>query len=248
MVNTMPDVTDTGEVKCFQSTHWSAVVTAADSAAPGAEEALENLCRSYWFPLYAYVRRQAHTPEDAQDLTQEFFRRLLEKKYLRLADRERGRFRSFLLTALKHFLVDDWRRAQAVKRGGGKLPESWDAEKAEALYQLEASDNTNPERAYDRRWAVLLLERVLERLGGEFRAAGRGEMFEELKAFLWGEGDASSHAELSVRLAVSEGAARVAVHRFRRRYQELLRTEIGRTVAHPGEIEDEVRYLLQVLN
>ncbi|HWN93832.1 MAG TPA: RNA polymerase sigma factor [Methylomirabilota bacterium] len=244
----MPRAPDSGEGNGFQSTHWSAVITAADSAAPGASEALDKLCHFYWFPLYAYVRRLGHTPEDSQDLTQEFFRRLLEKKYLRLADRERGRFRSFLLTGLKHFLVDDWRRGQAVRRGGGKLPERWDADKAEALYQLEASDQANPERAYERRWAVLVLDRVLERLGDEFRQAGKSQVFEELKSFLWAEGERVSHADLSSRLGVSEGAARVTVHRFRRRYRELLQDEIGKTVAHPGEIEDEIHYLFRALS
>jgi RNA polymerase sigma-70 factor (ECF subfamily) len=244
----MPGAQDSAEGDWFQSTHWSAVITAADSAAPGAQEAIENLCRSYWFPLYAYVRGLGHTPEDAQDLTQEFFRRLLEKKYLRLADRERGRFRSFLLTGLKHFLVDDWRRGQAVRRGGGISLECWDAEKAEALYQLEASDQENPERAYERRWAVLMLDRVLERLGAEFRQAGKSQSFEELKGFLWGDGERVSHAELSNRLGVSQGAARVTVHRFRGRYRELLQDEIGKTVAHPGEIEGEIRYLCRVLS
>lgn len=243
----MPGAQDSGEAKWFQSTHWSVVCTAADSAAPGGREALEQLCRSYWFPLYAYVRRQGHTPEDAQDSTQEFFRRLLEKKYLRLAAQERGRFRNFLLKALKHFLVDEWRRAQALRRGGGMSREYCDFGEAEEMFQLEAGDETNPERAYDRRWAVLVLDRVLKRLREEFQQAGKSHLFAKLSGFLWGDGERVSHAELSAHLGISEQAARVTVHRFRRRYQELLQDEIAQTVAHPGEIDDEIRYLFQAL-
>jgi RNA polymerase sigma factor (sigma-70 family) len=238
----------TGAGEQFASTHWSAVLTAADTQSPESAKALQELCQAYWVPLYAYVRRQGHKPEDAQDLTQEFFRRLLERKYLRLADRERGRFRSFLLTALKHFLVDDWRRGQAARRGGGRLPESWDVENAEALYQLESGDSTNPERAYERRWAMLLLERVLNCLGQEFRESEKSELFHELKGFLWGDSEVESHSDLGARLGLSEGAARVTLHRFRKRYRELLRDEICRTVAHPGEIEGEIRYLMRALN
>ena len=221
-------------------------MAAGRGSAPAAQEALEILCRTYWYPLYAYVRRQGLPLEDAQDLTQEFFRRLLEKEYIGLADPERGRFRTFLLTALKRFLVSEWRRGQAAKRGGAK-PAFWDEAEAEARYQAEPSTDLTPEKIYEKRWALLLLDGVLARLGDEAVKAGKVELFEGLKSLLWGDRDVESYADLSAQLNMSEGALRIAALRFRQRYRELLRAEIAQTVAHPAEIDEELRHLFQVL-
>jgi RNA polymerase sigma-70 factor (ECF subfamily) len=223
------------------------VLVARDQVAPGAQEALERLCVAYWYPLYAYVRRQGHSVEDAQDLTQEFFRRLLEKEYLTLANRERGRFRTFLLTALRRFLVSEWRRSQAEKRGGG-IPAFCEGVEAETRYQAEPVTNLTPEKLYEKRWGQLLLGRVLAQLRDEAARAEKLELFEGLKSLLWGDNEAGSYRDLSLRLAMNEGALRIAAHRLRRRYRELLRAEIGQTVAHPHQIDEEIRYLYQALD
>jgi RNA polymerase sigma factor (sigma-70 family) len=230
----------------FTTTHWSVVLAAGHSSAPGAQEALEQLCRAYWYPLYAYVRRQGHSVEDAQDLTQEFFRRLLEKKSLGAADQERGRFRTFLLTCLQRFLISEWRRDQADKRGGAKLA-FWDGAAAEAHYCAEPVTELTPEKIYEKRWAVLLLERVQTRLREETAQAGKAELFDELKSLLWGDKAVGSYAELSEKLGMTEGALRIAAHRLRLRFRELLRAEIAQTVADPAEIDEEMRHLFQVL-
>jgi RNA polymerase sigma factor (sigma-70 family) len=227
----------------FPSTHWSIVLAAAGGTTPDAREALEQLCRKYWYPLYAYVRRQGHLPEDAQDLTQEFFARFLEKRYLALADPHRGRFRSFLLTCLKHFLANEWDRATAAKRGGGRAVIPLDAESAENRYLAELTDDLTPERAYDQRWAVALLEHVLARLGYEYVTAGKGAQFEVLRAFLWGAQDSVSYADVAAQLHATQGTVKTAVRRLRARYQEVLRSEIAHTVATPEEVEEEIRWL-----
>ena len=214
----------------FFTTHWSVVLEAGETDSPQAAEALDWLCRTYWYPLYAYVRRQGHTIEDAQDLTQEFFARLLERKYLRLADRKRGRFRTFLLTSLKHFLINEWNKAHRAKRGGGRQLISMDAEKTETRFLAEPADNRTPDKAFERRWALIVLERVLDQLQVELAAAERGHVFEELKSFLTGEDNESSYADIGRRLNMTEGNLKVTVHRLRRRYRELLRKEISMTV------------------
>jgi RNA polymerase sigma factor (sigma-70 family) len=232
----------------FNTTHWSVVLQAGENDSPQAAEALAALCRAYWYPLYAYVRRQGHDFADAQDLTQEFFARLLARKDLRLADRKRGRFRTFLLTSLKHFLINEWNKANRAKRGGGQQPISLDAEETETRFRAEAADGRSPDKAFERRWAMVLLDRVLDQLQIEFAAVERGQMFEELKSFLTGEDNESSYAEIGRRLGMTEGSVKVTVHRLRRRYRELLRAEIARTVEDPEAIDEEMRHLFAALS
>ena len=213
----------------------------------GAQEALETLCRTYWYPLYVYVRRQGQSPHDAQDLTQEFFARLLEKKYLRLADPDRGKFRAFLLKSLKHFLVNEWEKARTQKRGGGEYVIPLDAEIAESRYAAEPALALTLDEVYEKRWAVTLLEAVLVGLHESYAASGRLSVFETLKVFIWGDQTTLSYAEVAPQLGLTEGAVKVAVHRLRSRYRELLREEIAKTVATPGEVDEELRHLIAVL-
>ena len=211
------------------------------------DQALEALCRTYWHALYAFVRRQGYDVPDAQDLTQEFFARFLDKKYIQRADLERGRFRSFLLACLKNFLANEWDRARTVKRGAAFKTISWDEHVAENQFIAEPATGASPEDAFEKRWAAMLLEQVLARLGEEFAASGRTEAFQALKVFLWGADSSVSYADLSAQLDLNEGAARVAVHRFRQRYRELLRTTIADTVADPKDVDDELRHLISVI-
>ena len=227
----------------FKTTHWSVVILAGQPASHQAAESLEKLCRAYWFPLYAYVRRRGHTPEDAQDLTQEFFLRLLQKHYLTHADRNKGRFRSFLLSSLDHFLANDWRRAQAEKRGGGHPPISLDDASAEGRYTLEPLSDLTPERLYERQWALTLLDHALAMLREEFTAAGQARQFNHLRGFLTTEAAQGSYAATAAELGMTTGAMASAVHRLRHRYRELVREEIAHTVASPAEVEDELRWL-----
>ena len=232
-----------GGAELFQTTHWSVVVLAGQEASPQAAESLEKLCRAYWFPLYAYVRRRGHTAEDAQDLTQEFFLRLLRKDYLAHADRGKGRFRSFLLSSLNHFLTNDWRRAQAQKRGAGRAVISLDDTTAEARYGLGPLSGLTPERLYERHWALTLLEHALARLREEFAAAGQTRQFNQLRGFLTTEAAESSYAAAAAKLGMTTGAAGKVIHRLRLRYRELVREEIAQTVGSPAEVEDEIRWL-----
>ena len=229
----------------FATTHWSLVLAAGDSAAPGAREALETLCGTYWPALYAYVRRYGYAPEDAKDLTQEFFARFLAKKYFRLARRERGKFRTFLLTSLKHFLVSEWEKAHTAKRGGGPVL-SLDQQTAEAQYLFEPADGVTPDLIYDRRWAAALLERVKARLRQECESFGKLALFDHLEGSLWGEKNTVPYVELARQLGMTEGALNVAVHRLRHRFQEMLHAEVAQTVTGPAEVEEELRYLLRV--
>src|SRR6266850_4915050 len=211
----------------FSTTHWSVVVAAGrDSASPGADAALAELCRIYWYPLYAFVRRKGHNPHDAQDLTQAFFARLLEKNYVAQADRERGRFRTYLLAALTHFLADEWDKARRLKRGGGREIISFDAASAEERYRLEPVDQLDAAKLYERRWVTTLFDQVLARLEQEFRDSNKGELFDGLKSSLLAEEGGSSYAELGARLGLKEDAVKQAVRRMRRRYRELFREEI----------------------
>lgn len=214
---------------------------------PQTEQALEVLCRTYWLALYAFVRRQGYEVEDAQDLTQGFLARFLEKKYIERADPERGRFRTFLLACLKNFLANEWDRSQTAKRGAAYQTISWDEHAAEGQFLAEPATSVSPEDAFEKRWAGMLLDEVLLRLSKEFAAAGKTESFNPLKEFLWGAESSMSYAELSSQLDTSEGAARVAVHRFRQRYRELLRASIADTVADPKDVDDELRHLISVL-
>jgi DNA-directed RNA polymerase specialized sigma24 family protein len=202
----------------------------------------------YWYPLYAYVRRQGYSIADAQDLTQGFFVRLLEKNNLAVADRERGKFRSFILVSLKHFLANERDRAWAQKRGRGCAPIPMDYLAAEKCYGLEPKDNRTPEKIYERQWTLSLLNQALARLRQEFLAGGKIEIFETLKVFLTDDKGSFSYAETAARLHMSEGAVKVAVHRLRRRYRELLHAEVALTVDDPLEIDDEIRYLISAIS
>lgn len=230
----------------FVTTHWS-VVLAAQQESPHAEEALETLCRAYWKPLYAFVRRQGLSRDDARDLTQGFFALLLERRDLNAVRKEKGRFRSYLLTAFKNFLTDEWRRTMAIKRGKGQKPIPLDEMGAEDRIELEVADQMTPELIYERRWASTVLERVLGRLKDEYRAAGNDRLFDALKQLLPDEPGAPAQADIAQQLEVTENAVRQAFFRFRKRYQALLREEIAHTVASPSEVEDELRYLISVV-
>jgi len=231
----------------FATTHWSVVLAAGQSTDAQASEALEQLCRAYWYPLYAFVRREGSSAVDAQDLTQEFFARLLEKNYLAQVERQKGKFRSFLLAALRHFLADQRDRARAVKRGGGADCLSLDAQTAEQRYCLEPVDRMDAEKIYERRWAMTLLEQALTRLRDENIAAGKLELFERLRDFVAGESDISS-AEAAAQMGLTESAVKSALHRLRQRYRELVREEVAHTVAGPAEIDAELRYLITVMS
>lgn len=232
----------------FVTTHWSVVLRAGRSDTTRARDALAKLCQTYWFPLYAYVRRRGHSPEDAQDLTQEFFARLLEKNWVADADQNKGRFRSFLLSAMNHFLADEWDKARAQKRGGGACPLPLQFDTAETRYGVEPADNATPERSYELRWALTMLEEVLNRLQVEQAQAGKADWFAALHPCLVGERTAQPYAELAAKLEVSEGAVKSAVHRLRQRYRQLLREEIAQTVASAGEVDEEMRHLLSVFS
>ena len=231
----------------FATTHWSVVLAAQVAHTPPAAEALEKLCHTYWNPLYAYVRREGSSAADAQDLTQEFFARLLQKNYLAQVAAQKGKFRSFLLAALRHFLSDQRDRARAVKRGGGADCLSLDAQTAEECYRLEPVDRMDAEKIYERRWAMTLLEQALTRLRDENVAAGKTELFERLRSFVAGENEVSC-GEAAAQLDLTESAVKSALHRLRQRYRELVREEIAHTVADPAEIDIELRYLIAVLS
>jgi RNA polymerase sigma-70 factor (ECF subfamily) len=231
----------------FVTTHWSVILSAREADSPQQSVALEELCRSYWYPLYAYVRRRGYSVEDAQDLTQEFFARLLARNWVGSANPAKGRFRTFLLTATNHFLADQWDRLKAQKRGGGQRALSLDVTTAETRFQMEPADPLTPEKSYERRWAQTVLETVYDKLRRSYEAGGKAALFDTLKGSLTQARAAVPYAELAARLQVSEGTLRTAVHRMRQRYRELLRTEIAHTVAEADEVEEELRYLFQAL-
>ena len=230
----------------FATTHWS-VVLAAGSGKSGQTTALEALCRTYWYPLYCFARRLGHGPHAAEDLTQGFFAYLLEESLARKAQPEKGRFRSFLLAAFKHFLAGEWDRAQAQKRGGGFGFVSWESERAEGRYGLEPVDLKDPETLYERSWAMGLLERTLARLEHEFAESGKAAVFAELKSCLTAEDREHSYAELGQRLGKTEGAVKEAVRRMRVRYRELFRDEIAQTVGCADDLDSEVRHIVSIL-
>jgi RNA polymerase sigma-70 factor (ECF subfamily) len=231
----------------FATTHWSVVLAAGDRESPQARAALEELCAAYWHPLYAYVRRLGYGADQAQDLTQEFFTRFLGKNYLRDVDRERGKFRTFLLVSFRHFLANEYDRATAQKRGGGRSILSLDFRASEQRERLEPRHTLTAEKLYERRWALALLEYALARLRAEHTQAGRGPLFDALKVYLTGEQVGASHKELAAQLGMTTGAVTIAVHRLRQRYREVLREEIGRTVNDPMEIDGEIRDLFAAL-
>src|SRR6266404_480317 len=230
----------------FATTHWSVVLTAQDES-PAAQEALEKLCRVYWRPIYSFVRRQGVGPEEAEDLTQGFFAQLLERRSLSAVRKEKGRLRSYLLGALKYFLADEQRRAMAIKRGKGQRLIPLDGLRADERIEMEPADPVTAEMIYERRWALTVLERVLSQLKDEYVAAGNAALFDALKQLLPDEPGSPSQAEIAARLGMTENAVRQAFYRFRQRYQSLLREEIAHTVATPGDIEDELRHLIAVL-
>jgi len=229
----------------FPTTQWTLVVAAGDPQRKEARSALVSLCENYWYPLYAYLRRRGYPADQAEDLTQEFFIRLLEGRYLDRADPEKGRFRSFILTSLKFFVADEEDRQRARKRGGGALV-PLEFSSGEERYQREPAHDETPERIFERRWALSMLDRVVERLRNEFVHHGHAEHFERLKVFLLGQSDAP-YAALAREMNTSEGALKVAVHRLRKRYRELFRQEIADTVADPADVESELRFLAAVL-
>ncbi len=248
----------------FPSTQWSVVLAAGGRKSSEARHALESLFEAYWYPLYAYVRRRGHDFHEAQELTQGFIARLLEKHSIEVADRERGRFRSFLIASLKHFLANEWDRASAKKRGGGvkvlSLDLPIDIENAERRYSLEPVHGMTPEKVFERRWALTLIERVTERLGAEARKARKTKLFEALSPYVVGggpevgsttrsgrRGGESSYAGVARSLEMTEGAVKTAVHRLRKRFRSALREEIADTVSDPEDIEDEIRYLIEVI-
>jgi RNA polymerase sigma factor (sigma-70 family) len=230
----------------FTTTHWS-VVLEAQGESPAAQEALEKLCRTYWRPIFAFLRRQGFRPEEAEDITQGFFAQLLERRKFSALRKEKGRLRSFLLGGLKYFLANEGRRAMAIKRGKGQQLIPLDELHADERIEIEPADPMTAEMIYERRWALTVLEQVLSRLRDEYRAAGNAELFDSLKQLLPDEPGSPSQAEIAARLEMSENAVRQAFYRFRQRYQSLLREEIAHTVATPGDIEDELRYLIAVL-
>ncbi len=230
----------------FTTTHWSVVLT-AQGESPAAEEALEKLCRMYWRPIYSFVRRQGVAPEEAEDLTQGFFAQLLERGSLSAVRKEKGRLRSYLLGALKYFLADEQRRAMAIKRGKGQRLIPLEELRSENRVEMEPADPVTAEMIYERRWALTVLEQVLDRLKNEYRTAGNAALFDSLKQLLPDEPGSPSQAEIAAHLGMTENALRQAFYRFRQRYQSLLREEIAHTVATPGDIEDELRHLIAVV-
>ena len=232
----------------FTTTHWSMVLAAGASVAPAAQDALERLCRAYWYPLYAFVRRVGNSSADAQDLTQGFFAYLLEHHLVARADPQAGRFRSFLLGSLKHFLAHEHERATALKRGGGLPVFSLDQFDPEERYALEPSDPATPESIFDQRWALQQIENALSRLRADYASSARGALFDLLKDYVWGDKNALTLAEIAARLDLTEEAVKKSVQRLRQRFRDCLRAEVAQTVATPDQIDDELRHLRAALS
>ncbi len=232
----------------FVTTHWSVVLMAQDKTSPDCQQALETLCRTYWYPLYAFVRGSGYSPQDAQDLTQGFFMQLLEKDYLRVVDPQKGRFRTFLKMALKRFLGHEWDKVRAVKRGGGQNRLSFDTALGEEFFQREGAGSEEPDQIYDRRWALTLLGEATARLEREYACSGKGSELQQLQPFLTAERGSIPYAKLASALQTTEGAARVALHRLRKRFREIFREAVAETVAAPEDLDQEVCYVLEVLS
>lgn len=239
-----PSAKGTGQ---FTTTHWSVVLAAGLSESPQAAQALETLCGVYWYPLYAYVRRRGHGHEDAQDLTQAFLLQLLERKSFARVDRDKGRFRSFLLAGLNYFLADAHDHASAQKRGGGQPARSFDEQTDEQRYRLECVDGLSPDKLFERQWALTLLDQVLARLEREFREAGKADLFQRLRVFLVAGQGESTYTQVATDLDLNREAVKKAVQRLRSRYYALFREAIAETVADPAEVEDEMRHLCAVM-
>jgi RNA polymerase sigma-70 factor (ECF subfamily) len=231
----------------FQTTHWSAVLAAGDTAIPGAREALESLCRTYWPPLYGFIRRRGHAPTDAQDLTQGFFAYLLQSRLVSKADPQAGRFRSFLLASLNHFLAHEHERTTALKRGGGSFVLSLDQFEPEERWALEPADDASPEVIFDRRWARQQVENALDQLRTDYTASGRGPLFDLMKDYVWGDKNGLTLDAIAAQLDLTEEAVKKSVQRLRQRFRDCLRAEIAQTVATPDQIDDELRHLRAAL-
>lgn len=232
----------------FLTTHWSVVLAAKDKASTGCSQALETLCSTYWYPLYAFVRSSGYSPHDAQDLTQGFFERLLAKEYLRVVDPEKGRFRTFLKVALKRFLTHEWERGRAAKRGGGEPALNLDTDLAEQRFQANPLHTLAPDLIYDRQWAFALLGEATLRLEREYTTAGKANDLKQLKPYLTEERGHIPYPEIAAALNTTEGAARVAVHRLRKRFRELFRDVVAETVSEPAEVEQELRHVIEALS
>ncbi len=233
--------------RVFPVTQWTVVLAAGGTPSPESAAALERLCQAYWYPLYAFVRRSGYPPADAEDLTQEFFARLLEHNWIAHADRHKGRFRSFLLMAMKRFLANEWTRARTLKRGGQARFVALEFDLAEARYSREPADTRTPEQVFEKHWAMMLLGTVLDRLRGEYAGDGKGGLFEALEPCLIGRGESQPYAVLGQQLGMTEGAVKMAVRRLRERYRECLKEEIGHTVASSVDVDEELRHLFRVL-
>ncbi len=236
----------------FATTHWSLVLSAGHRSSPDSRRALESLCEAYWYPLYAYVRRRVSDVNEAQDLTQAFFVELLQKNYVGSATPQRGRFRAFLLTALKHFLSKQWDKARAQKRGGGRASisldfKALDFKDADSRYHIEPCGGLTAEQLYDRQWALTLLRQIMQRLENEFAEKGKAKQFQHLSGFIIGEHSGTTYCDVAAKLNMTEAAAKMAAHRMRRRYRHLLREEIAQTVDGPDDVDDEIRNLFATL-
>lgn len=230
--------------RVFATTRWTVVLQAGGPTSEGSTQALEQLCRTYWYPLYSFARRSGVPPHDAEDLTQSFFAYLLERDVIARADRERGRFRNFLLASFKHYHANQRAHRAAAKRGGGRAIVSFDEMAAEQRYQHEPRSDLTPEKLYDQKWAASLLDQVMLNLQGEYQALGKGAQFRVLRRVIWGARIEGGYEALAREAGLSEGAFKVAVHRLRARFKECLRLEVAQTVATPGEVDDELRHLL----
>jgi RNA polymerase sigma factor (sigma-70 family) len=247
-MTSFPGVDGNAGGSSFATTHWSVVRRAGTSIGEEASGALETLCRTYWYPLYAFIRRMGNSPEDAQDVTQSFFAYLLEKGLIGRAQPEAGRFRSFLLGSLKNFMANDFRRQHAQKRGGAAMVISFDAQSAEQRYLLEPVELNNPQTLFQQTWAVEVLDQAFLGLESEYQGGGKSEIFQALHRFLQGDRGAQTYAQIGASLGMSEGAVKVAVHRMRQRYRELLRAAVANTVSDPIEVDDELRNLMEALS
>lgn len=243
----MRDMPNPPQQRHFATTQWSLVLVAGRGEDSASRRALASLCESYWYPLYAYIRRRVDDVHEAQDLTQAFFGHLLEKQAIAKADRTRGRFRAFLITALKNFLAGEWEKSRAAKRGGGRAAIPLDFEAGESRYRIEPADTLTPEMLYERRWILTLLDHVLDGLRGELVAAGKAEQFEQLKGMLTGEATAAQYEQAAAALGITPAAAKQAAYRLRKQYRQRFRAEVARTVAGEDEVDEEINRLLAAL-
>jgi RNA polymerase sigma-70 factor (ECF subfamily) len=249
-MRTEPSNQETQEAtaRAFHTTHWSVVLAAGEEGSEEAGAALARLCQTYWFPVYAFIRKRGHSPEQAQDFTQEFFAVFLEKNYVAKAARDRGRFRAFLMSSVENFLYNQHDRAQAQKRGGGRTLLSLDYQDAEQRYQIEPVEESDPATIFEQQWAATLLETILNRLREEFSAEGRADLFDDLQGHLWGDADSIPYSLLAQKSGLTVGNLKTVAHRLRQRCRALLREEITHTVAMPGDVDDELRHLMRVVS